>query len=65
MKPLTWRKSRRSDTEGNACVEMADLGEGRVGIRDSKNPGDGHFALDQAQYRGLVNQIKRGDLNFR
>lgn len=30
-----WRKSSFS-SQGSDCVEMADLGEGAVGIRDSK-----------------------------
>lgn len=64
MKPLTWRKSRRSDTSGNACVELADLGNGRIGVRDSKNPDDGHFSLNQDGYRRLLRRIKSGDLNL-
>lgn len=33
-----WFKSSRSGA-GKECVEVAFLGTGRVGIRDSKNPG--------------------------
>ncbi|WP_063059515.1 DUF397 domain-containing protein [Nocardia sienata] len=32
-----WFKSSHSGTQGD-CVEVAWLGSGRVGVRDSKNP---------------------------
>ncbi|MEU4433494.1 DUF397 domain-containing protein [Nocardia rhamnosiphila] len=32
-----WFKSSRS-ASGNDCVEVAHLGKGLVGVRDSKNP---------------------------
>ncbi|MEU1983470.1 DUF397 domain-containing protein [Nocardia sp. NPDC019395] len=32
-----WFKSSRSQGDGN-CVEVAFLGDGLVGVRDSKNP---------------------------
>ncbi|WP_371940424.1 DUF397 domain-containing protein [Actinomadura chokoriensis] len=32
-----WRKSSYSSSQGDHCVELADLGE-TVGIRDSKDP---------------------------
>jgi hypothetical protein len=32
-----WFKSSYSGTQGD-CVEVAWLGSGRVGVRDSKNP---------------------------
>jgi len=64
MKPLTWRKAKRSTTQGGNCVEMADLGKGNVGVRDSKNPDAGHFTLSPSAYRNLLNRIKSGDLNL-
>jgi hypothetical protein len=33
----TWRKSSRSNGDGNVCVEVAFL-VGRTAVRDSKNP---------------------------
>jgi hypothetical protein len=33
-----WFKSSRSGA-GKECVEVAYLGSGRIGVRDSKNPG--------------------------
>lgn len=54
-----WRKS--SHSEGNidgACVEVADLGTGMVGLRDSKNPTLPHLAVSPATFGRLVRQIK-------
>ncbi|MGW1278230.1 DUF397 domain-containing protein [Streptomyces tsukubensis] len=34
----TWFKSSYSNDSGGACVEIAEL-TGRVGVRDSKEPG--------------------------
>ncbi|GAA1524610.1 hypothetical protein GCM10009678_02340 [Actinomadura kijaniata] len=37
---VTWRKSKRSHAEGDACVELAAV-PGAVAVRDSKNPEGG------------------------
>ncbi|WP_433731120.1 DUF397 domain-containing protein [Nocardia sp. CA-129566] len=37
MQGARWFKSSYSETSGQ-CVEVAFLGGGRVGVRDSKNP---------------------------
>ena len=34
---LVWRKSSRSNGDGNVCVEIARMAAG-TGVRDSKNP---------------------------
>ncbi|MFI0357478.1 DUF397 domain-containing protein [Actinomadura sp. 9N407] len=59
MKVLVWRKSSRSNTQGNECVEVADLG-GNVGLRDSKAPEVGHLTIEAAAFAGLVRQVKAG-----
>ncbi len=35
--PVPWRKSTRSDSEGDNCIEVAGLPE-VIAVRDSKNP---------------------------
>jgi hypothetical protein len=62
--PPAWRKSSRSDTQGNNCVELAQLNAGAIGIRDSKNPAGGHVSLTNTQFATLLADIKAGDLSL-
>lgn len=54
-----WRKSSYSEGSVNgSCVEVADLGSGMVGIRDSKNPAFPHLTVSPAAFGHLLRQIK-------
>ncbi|QXJ22689.1 DUF397 domain-containing protein [Actinomadura graeca] len=52
-----WRKSSRSNTQGNECVEAASL-SGGVGLRDSKAPDGGHLTLTPAAFARLLTALK-------
>ncbi len=52
-----WRKAGRSGPQ-NECVEVAVDG-GRVGLRDSKNPGP-VLEFGDEQFSRLLNGIKHG-----
>ncbi|GAA4238567.1 DUF397 domain-containing protein [Actinomadura meridiana] len=58
-----WRKSSRSGTEQNACVEVAQL-SAAVGVRDSKDPEGCHLTLAPAAFAELLTQAKAGDLDL-
>lgn len=59
MTPV-WRKSSHSGSGANSdCVEVADLGSGRIGFRDSKNPLGPHLSVDTDAFASLVRQVKR------
>jgi hypothetical protein len=47
-----WIKSRASNASGN-CVEVATTPTA-VGIRDSKNPAQGHFAVTPAAWKAFL-----------
>lgn len=53
----TWKKSSYSDNGGN-CVEVAKLGD-QAAVRDSKDPGGGHFTMHATGWRGLIQQLRQ------
>lgn len=54
--PPSWRTS--SYTERQDCVELADLKDGIIGIRDSKNPGGPHLRVFREDLLNFINRIK-------
>ncbi|PKK12201.1 DUF397 domain-containing protein [Thermomonospora sp. CIF 1] len=56
---VTWRKSSKSTTTGNECVELAAFGD-VVAVRDSKNPDGARLVLRSAGFRRLVEDVRRG-----
>ncbi|WP_405101746.1 DUF397 domain-containing protein [Micromonospora sp. NBC_01412] len=54
---VVWRKSTRSDGNGGACVEVADLRDG-VAVRDSKDPNGPVLAFDANGWHGFIDSLK-------
>lgn len=54
----SWRKSTRSNSNGGACVEVADNLPGRVLVRDSKDPSGPVLAFGPAGWRAFVSLAK-------
>jgi hypothetical protein len=52
---VRWRKSSHSGDQG-ACVEVAALPAGGIGVRDSKNPDGPHLTLSRHAFRTLLDQ---------
>ncbi|WP_034485766.1 DUF397 domain-containing protein [Actinomadura oligospora] len=57
-----WRKSSYSNDHQGACIELAGLGGGLVGVRDSKAPGAGHFTLPVAELALLMGRVRNETL---
>ncbi|HEY1705850.1 MAG TPA: DUF397 domain-containing protein [Trebonia sp.] len=56
----TWIKSSLSYANGN-CVEIADLGAGNVGVRNSRDPGGAVLKFTPAEWRAFVGGMLLGD----
>ncbi|WP_339154470.1 DUF397 domain-containing protein [Actinomadura luteofluorescens] len=54
-----WRKSSYSGGNEGNCVEVAEL-NGRIGVRDSKNPAAGHLTLTRQAFITLLQRAPRG-----
>ncbi|WP_405141761.1 DUF397 domain-containing protein [Sphaerisporangium sp. NBC_01403] len=56
---VTWRKSSYSGGNGN-CVEIAQLHNGMVAVRDSKEPDGPALKVNRAAWAACLGTIKRG-----
>jgi hypothetical protein len=58
-----WRKSSRSNGNGGACVEVADLPDGARAVRDSKDRGGPTLLFTPAEWRAFVEGVKLGEFD--
>jgi hypothetical protein len=54
---ISWKKSSYSAANGN-CVEVARLGGGHIGVRDSKNAAMPAMGFTPAAWRTFIREIK-------
>lgn len=59
---LAWRKARMSDT-ANGCVELADLGDGRVALRNSREPEAPAHVFTRFEIACLLDGAKKGEFD--
>jgi hypothetical protein len=58
--PVVWRRSRRCST--NACVEIADLSDGGVAVRDSKQPSsDPVLRFSAQEWQAFIMAVYAGE----
>jgi hypothetical protein len=55
-----WRKSAKSSVNGG-CVEVADLGEAGVALRDSKNPDGPVLFFTQHEWDCFLDGAEKGE----
>jgi hypothetical protein len=59
---LRWRKSSASTGNGE-CVELAVLRDGRVALRDSKNPDGAVLIFTRAEMRAWLHGVQAGEFD--
>lgn len=62
---VVWRKSSRSPLNGGSeqCVEVAALGDGRIAVRDSKQPEGAVLFLARTELAAWISGVKAGDFD--
>jgi hypothetical protein len=60
---VAWRKSRRSNSQGN-CVEVAELSGGDVAVRNSRHPHGPVLIYTHAEMEALILGAKDGDFDY-
>jgi hypothetical protein len=58
---LTWRKSSKSDDHFFDCVEVAELGDGAVALRDSNNPARPDLRFTASEWTAFVTGVRDGE----
>lgn len=59
---VMWTKSARSNQSGN-CVEVAQLPDGSVAVRNSRHPGGPALVYTRAEMAAFVEGAKGGDFD--
>jgi hypothetical protein len=60
---VIWKKSQRSNSQG-ACVELADLPDGDVAVRNSRFPSGPALIYTRAEIDAFILGAKDGDFDY-
>jgi hypothetical protein len=58
-----WIKASRSNNQGN-CVEVARLGDDRIGVRDSKDPNGPVLTFTPAEWAAFLDGAAKGEFEL-
>jgi len=58
-----WQKSFASEPNGGSCVEI-NLGQGRVGVRDTKLEDSPVFVFDTGEWSAFLEAVKAGQFDL-
>jgi hypothetical protein len=63
LESAAWRKATRSGEAGD-CIEVAPLGNGQVGLRDSEHPEKAPYVFSPSAWAAFIDGVKKGEFNF-
>ncbi|MFF3665521.1 DUF397 domain-containing protein [Microtetraspora malaysiensis] len=63
LSSAAWRRSERSGVNGN-CVEVAELPDGQIGVRDSKNPDGPVLVFTPGEWDAFIGGVKDGEFDL-
>lgn len=62
LRGAVWRKSNYSNPNGN-CVEMAELPDGTIAMRNSRHPGGLALVYTPAEITAFIRGVKDGQFD--
>lgn len=58
----TWRKSSHSNPSGD-CVELAELTDGQIAVRNSRHPGAHALIFSHAEMAAFIHGAAKGEFD--
>lgn len=62
LRGVRWQKSRFSNSQGN-CVEIAELPDGQVAVRNSRHPDGPALIYTLDEIAALIRGVRAGDFD--
>jgi hypothetical protein len=60
---IGWRKASKSGSQGD-CLEVKQMPDGRIGIRDTEDPDHAPFYVRPAVFEAFKDGVRKGEFDF-